>query len=100
MVPRCVNPGCEAKKDFFGAGALYAFARAKSLSNNQQMQCFWLCADCADRFAVQVEATGTPSVIARANRDRPSNSARKAKLVFRSTRVTLPTAKLRSHLAG
>ena len=93
MVRNCINPRCEIKPNFFGAGALYAFPRVKTISARRRMQCFWLCAGCAGRYTVQIDAAGTPVVVPRTARDEQSNGAQKSRLVFQSTRVSLPVGK-------
>ena len=57
MVKRCVNPECPNEFRQMHTGDLYALDCGMA-----DTVFVWLCADCAPKLAVTVDATGIPSV--------------------------------------
>ncbi len=94
MVSRCVNPRCVVQLNLFGAGALYALEKTKTIRSSRHREYIWLCASCATRLTLQTDADGNVVVIPQSQtRSFPrSDVTSDLRLVFRSTWVPLLTA--------
>ncbi|HEY6972621.1 MAG TPA: hypothetical protein VJA94_25660 [Candidatus Angelobacter sp.] len=65
MVSQCANPGCEAQFMYFGEGKLVAVRRPAASLEQARVEFFWLCADCATHWNLEVPPQGTPTIVPR-----------------------------------
>ncbi len=67
MLAKCANPQCSHVFRYFGTGKLYRLTdRQQHGKGANNLEHFWLCANCAPMMTIAVEPTGKPVVIPRA----------------------------------
>lgn len=101
MQKSCINPRCDERSRYFGAGALYALEKRKTGRSPRHTEYFWLCASCAAHFTVQLGRAGDLAVIpqSRTSAAIGPKAINNLRLVFCSKGVTLPVESILKHCA-
>lgn len=101
METRCINPQCEDRSRYFGAGALYVLEKRGVGRLPRHTEYFWLCASCVDRFMVETDAGGNVAVVPQSRTaGLMGSNANSLRLVFCSKGITLPVNSIKRHSAA
>ena len=75
MVNCCVNPACRTEFRLLDDGDVYAIGRPSSES-----EFFWMCANCASRFDLSLDASGNLALTRKGDSDQSHPLQRQARL--------------------